>query len=166
MPEQCAAACRDCRGNDDDASQKASVEDSVYREMMLEVSNRKSPRECDEYDTSEDCDAFERCPVWEEEDECIRSPKEMKVLCPEFCKQLPRIEFGMNMGACTDHHLKCSHWKAIGECDVANNYMGMYCPKACGVCKNRRSPEEMRNIVNDHMMKQEQPKEEPAWINL
>lgn len=79
------------------------------------------------------CDSHERCPVWKEEGECIRSKAYMTKHCPVSCSQQDLVK--PSRDDCKDALTRCSIWADLGECDN-NREMKKYCAKSCGTCEN------------------------------
>jgi ShK domain-like len=76
------------------------------------------------------CDTHERCAVWKEEGECIRSPEYMREHCPVACTEM---DTEISTEECEDRHVGCSEWAQLGECDK-NPEMEKYCSKSCETC--------------------------------
>lgn len=80
------------------------------------------------------CDKHERCPVWEEEGECLLNHQYMKENCPASCKKTDHKRIKLARGECDNLHRRCSLWAESGECEENEIEMRRYCPKACGFC--------------------------------
>eukprot|EP00934_Nitzschia_sp_Nitz4_P008287 Nitzschia sp. Nitz4//scaffold150_size53981//47623//49714//NITZ4_006687-RA/size53981-augustus-gene-0.35-mRNA-1//1//CDS//3329537101//8277//frame0 len=76
------------------------------------------------------CDKHERCRIWKEEGECLRSKAYMAEMCPVSCGSID-ID-GMDQ-ECQDAHPRCSVWADLGECQT-NYEMKRFCPKSCNTC--------------------------------
>lgn len=77
------------------------------------------------------CDMHERCPVWKEEGECVKSKDYMTKHCPASCADGSDAFSG---DGCEDSHTRCALWAEYGECRDNAAAMEKYCPKACGMC--------------------------------
>lgn len=88
------------------------------------------------------CDEHERCPIWEEEGECIRASKYMQKHCAASCSGALD---GYSRKECKDMHEHCSIWAdpSVGECTSNAINMKKYCPRACGFCG--RSKQDKKN---------------------
>ncbi|VEU43549.1 unnamed protein product [Pseudo-nitzschia multistriata] len=77
-----------------------------------------------------DCDSHQRCPLWEIEGECYRSPAYMANICPVSCSGMKGAPARTE---CYDVHKNCSDWAEVDECET-NNAVKNYCPLSCGRC--------------------------------
>lgn len=73
------------------------------------------------------CDTHERCPVWQEEGECLRNNFYMRKHCPVSCPKgaLPNLQ-----KECQDAHPNCEKWAEAWECDAVKKF----CAKSCNSC--------------------------------
>ncbi|GKY95435.1 hypothetical protein MPSEU_000505000 [Mayamaea pseudoterrestris] len=88
------------------------------------------------------CDKHERCSVWAEEGECLRSTAYMQEHCPASCQLLQqalgsdeeKTQRVLEPNECEDLHERCSLWAIAGECEVNPKDMKKYCRKVCKFC--------------------------------